>query len=405
MLSPFPGVELSTLLPLACHTQSYDWGSPDAIPGFQRRSGDGSPVAEVWLGTHPLGTAQVVERSGEERPLTEVAGELDFMLKMLGASRPLSIQVHPNATHAKAGFAAEEKAGVPLDSPERVFKDPHPKPEMVYALSSFDTLVGVRRTSEIVRVLGQLEHPLTKGLTESLLDSPGFNGIVRIIEGLVADPPPAEVIGEVVAECRSALAKGLDIKRAYATAVEVAEAWPGDVGVVIALLLNRLTLQPGEAAYLATGIIHAHLSGLCLEVMVSSDNVLRAGLTTKHIDPAGLVQCLEEGASSASRVEPRVFNYSTDIFSPCEEFALSVTQSSPADPAGVTLPASGHRLLVCTGGEVALVNERDEILRLRRGDAAFADSSDGELRVIGTGEVAQAFVPTDHETAHLLALV
>lgn len=393
------------MLSLACHTQSYDWGSTDAIPEFQRRETDGAPVAEVWLGTHPLGMARVVDDTGAERPLTEVAGELGFMLKVLAAARPLSIQVHPDAEHAKEGFAAEEAAGVPLDSPQRVFKDPYPKPEMVYALSSFDTLVGVRRTSEIVRILGQLEHPLMKGLSESLLDRSGFKGIVRLIEGLVADPPSPEVIDEVVTECRAAFDNGLDIKRAYATAIEVAEAWPGDVGVIVSLLLNRLTLQPGEAAYLATGIIHAHLSGLCLEVMVSSDNVLRAGLTTKHVDVAGLVQCLVEGASRAARVEPRVFNYSTDIFSPCEEFALSVTQSSPADPAGVTLPASGPRLLVCTGGEVALVNQRDEILRLRRGDAAFADDSDGAVRVIGTGEVAQAFVPTGQERAQLLTLV
>ncbi|NHA01558.1 hypothetical protein G5V59_21920 [Nocardioides sp. W3-2-3] len=158
----------------------------------------------------------------------------------------------------------------------------------------------------------------------------------------------------------------------------LAEACPGDVGVIVSLLLNRLTLQPGEAAYLATGIIHAHLRGLCLEVMVSSDNVLRAGLTTKHIDAPGLVRCLEEGTSRAARVEPMVFNYSTDVFSPCGDFALSVTQSSPADPAGVVLPATGARLLVCTGGEVALVNRRDEVLRLGRGEVAYADGTDGE---------------------------
>ncbi|WP_435770516.1 mannose-6-phosphate isomerase, class I [Nocardioides sp. SYSU DS0651] len=393
------------MLALVCPTQSYDWGSPDAIPGFQRRTADGGPVAEVWLGTHPLGTARVVDADGGERPLTEVAGQLGFMLKMLAAERPLSIQVHPNADHARAGFEAEESAGVPLDAPHRVYKDPHPKPEMVYALSSFDTLVGLRRTSEIARVLAGLEHPLAKDLTEGLLDRPGFSGIVKLIEGLVADPPSPEVVGEVVEDCRRALDAGLDVKRAYATAVEIAETWPGDVGVIVSLLLNRLTLQPGEAAYLATGIIHAHLRGLCLEVMVSSDNVLRAGLTTKHVDTQGLMQCLEEGTSRAARVEPLVFNYSTDVFSPGPDFALSVTQSSLADPAGVVLPASGQRLLVCTGGEVALVNERDEILRLRRGDAAFADDSDGELRVIGTGEVAQGYLPSGEQTGQLFDLL
>lgn len=393
------------MLALACPTQPYDWGSADAIPRFQRRAAPGGPVAEVWLGTHPLGTAQIVDDEAGWHPLTDVSGDLAIMLKVLAADRPLSLQVHPDERRARAGFAAEQAAGVALDAGERVFKDPHAKPEMVYALSTFDTLVGLRRTSEIVRILGTLEHPLTKGLTESLLDDPGFGGIVKLIESLLADPPTPEVVGEVVAECRRALAADLDVKRAYATAVEVAEHHPGDVGVIIALLLNRLTLQPGEAAYLATGIIHAHLRGLCLEVMVSSDNVLRAGLTGKHVDPEGLVDCLEEGTSRAARVEPLVFNYSTDVFVPNREFALSVTQSSAADPDGVVLPGSGPRLLVCTSGAVTLVNEAGQSLPLGRGDAAYAGDDDARLRVVGTGEIAQAYVPTGDTLGLLLDLV
>jgi mannose-6-phosphate isomerase len=389
---------------LSCPTQSYDWGSTHAIPGFQRQESDGRRVAEVWIGTHPLGTARVVD-GPSERALTEVAGELGFMLKVLAADRPLSIQVHPDADRAAAGFAAEEAAGVPLGAPHRVFKDPHPKPEMVYALSTFDTLVGLRRTSEIMRILEGLETPLTDALMASLLENTGFGGIVKLIEGLLESPPPASDVDGVAAACQKALDGGRDVKRAYETAVELAASSPGDVGVIISLLLNRLTLQPGEAAYLATGIIHAHLRGLCLEVMVSSDNVLRAGLTTKHIDARGLVRCLAEGTSRAARVEPLVFNYSTDVFSPGGDFALSITQSSPADPAGVVLPATGPRLLVCTGGEVALVNRRDQVLRLGRGDAAYADDSDGELRVAGTGEVAQAFVPSTDARGQLFDLL
>ena len=381
------------MLPLECPTQSYDWGSTHAIPGFQRRRPDGAPVAEVWLGTHPMGTARIVDAQGEERPLTEVAGQLDFMLKVLAADRPLSIQVHPNAPRAQAGFADEEARGVPLTAPERVFKDPRPKPEMVVALSTFDTLVGFRPTAEILRVLMPLGHPVVRDLTKRLRSNPGFAGIVKLVEGLLLDPPSPQEVGEIVDQCRAALDDGIDVKRAYTTAIEIEKFHPGDVGVLISLLLNRLTLQPGEAAYLDTGIIHAHLSGMCLEVMVSSDNVLRAGLTTKHVDPAGLVLCLEEGMSRVARVSPQLFGTSTDIFSPTREFALSVTQSSQADPAGVVLPASGPRLLVCTGGEVALLNERDEMLHLRRGDAAYADDGDGELRIVGTGEVAQAYAP------------
>jgi mannose-6-phosphate isomerase len=381
------------LFPLDCPAQAYDWGSADAIPGFQRRPPEGGPVAEVWLGTHPLGTSRIIDGRGQRRPLTEVAGELDFMLKVLAADRPLSIQVHPNAARARAGFAAEDALGIPLTAPERVFKDPRPKPEMVVALSTFDTLAGFRPTAEILRVLMPLAHPVVADLTKRLRSEPGFAGIVRLVADLLERPPGHEGITAIVEQCREALADGIDIRRAYATAIEIETFYPGDVGVLVSLLLNRLTLQPGEAAYFDTGIIHAHLGGMCLEVMVSSDNVLRAGLTTKHVDPAGLVLCLEEGKSRVARVTPQLFGMSTDVFSPTREFALSVTQSSQAEPAGVVLPAFGHRLLICTGGEIALLNERDDLLRLRRGDAVYADGGDGELRIVGTGEVAQAFAP------------
>lgn len=382
------------MLALDCPTQSYDWGSADAIPGFQGRQPDGAPVAEVWLGTHPLGTARYVDAAGARRDLTETAGELAFMLKVLAADRPLSIQAHPNAARARAGFEAEEARGIPLDAPERVFKDPYPKPEMVYALSTFDTLVGFRPTAEILRVLAPLGHATTTSLAKQLRDRPGFAGIVRLVEGLLADPPPPAAVAVIVDQCREALAEGIDIKRAYATAIEIEAHHPGDVGIVVSLLLNRLTLQPGEAAYLDAGIIHAHLKGLCLEVMVSSDNVLRAGLTSKHVDPEGLVLCLEEGMSRLARVTPQLFGMSTDVFSPSREFALSVTQSFQSDGAGATLPHRGKRLLMCTGGEVTVLNERDEAIHLRRGDAAYADDQDGELRVTGTGEIAQAYAPS-----------
>lgn len=390
---------------LECPTQGYDWGSTEGIPSFLRKQPDGRPVAEMWMGTHPLGPARVVTGEGT-KPLTDVAGDLPFMMKILAAQRPLSIQVHPDALHARMGYDAEEAAGVPLDARERVFKDPHPKPEMVYALSTFDTLVGFRPTAEILRVLAPLDTQITQELTTALRNRPGFAGIVKLVERLLTDPPTADQVEGVVEQCQAALDQGIDVKRAYATAVEITQHFPDDVGIVVSLLLNRLTLQPGEAAYLESGIIHAHLRGMCLEVMVASDNVLRAGLTSKHVSPEGLVDCLEEGMSRVSRVTPRQFGFSTDVFSPgVGDFALSMTQSSQAEPAGAVLPERGKRILVCTGGEVALVNELGESLWLQRGDAAYADAMDGALRVVGTGEVAQAYQPTDGQASQLTDLV
>jgi len=357
------------------------------------------------MGTHPLGTARVRTTQGEQA-LTEVAGELGFMLKILSADRPLSIQVHPNAARAARGYAEEEAQQIPLDAPHRVFKDPHPKPEMVYALSRFDTLVGFRPTAEILRVLAPLNTPLTQQMASQLRSNPGFAGIVKLVEGQLLSPPSPDAVAPVVAECEAALEQGLDVKRAYRTAVALHEHHPGDVGVILALLLNRLTLQPGEAAFLDAGIIHAHLFGMCLEVMVSSDNVLRAGLTSKHIATDDMVHWLEEGMSRVARVTPELFGFATDVFKPGGgDFALSVTQISQAEPAGAELPAQGDRILVCTAGEVALINEQGETLWLERGDAAYAGPADGRLRVSGTGEIAQAYQPTDATAGKLTDLV
>ncbi len=380
-------------------TRDYDWGSSEDIPRFMGDPADGRPVAEVWMGTHPSGPSTVDTDDGEVS-LGSVAGELPFMLKLLAASRPLSIQVHPDAVQARAGYEREESAGVPPDAPHRVYKDPHHKPEMVYALSTFDTLVGFRPTAEILRILSPIESPIAQALSESLDDRPGFQGIVHVVETLLGDKPDVAEIDQVVDSCRELAAQGIDIKRAYATAVEIAEHHPGDVGIVVSLLLNRLTLQPGEAAFLGAGIIHAHLSGMCLEAMASSDNVLRAGLTSKHLDPAGLVGCLSTGMSRLARVTPEPFGFSTDIFSPdVEEFALSVTQCSRAEPEGAVLPDALSRIVVCTGGEVELVNEHGDRVRLRRGESVHADASDGTLRGVGTGELAQVYTPTSETPA------
>src|SRR5262249_26317007 len=163
----------------------------------------------------------------------------------------------------------------------------------VYALTTFDSLIGFRPTAEILRVLSPLNTPLSQRLADDLRSQTGFKSIVRRIEWLLTEDIDSPDIPQIVGACRTLASQGPGIKRAYATAIEIAEHYPDDIGVVISLMLNRMTLQPGEAAYLETGVIHAHLKGLCLEVMAASDNVLRAGLTSKHIDAAGLVTCLE----------------------------------------------------------------------------------------------------------------
>jgi mannose-6-phosphate isomerase len=374
--------------------QNYDWGSSDAIPRFVGDKVTDVPVAEMWIGTHPLKPSAAVDGEGHERSLAAVAGELPFMVKLLAADRPLSLQVHPSRSLAEVGYAHEDEAGIPLDSPERVYKDRNHKPEMVYALSTFDSLIGFRPTAEILRVLGPLDTPLSQRLADDLRADPGFAGIVRRVEWLLSAGIDAGEVHQIVGACRALAALGMDIKRAYRTVVEVAEHHPDDIGVVISLMLNRMTLQPGEAAYLETGVMHAHLSGLCLEVMATSDNVLRAGLTSKHVDPSGLVACLDIGMARVARVTPDFVDSDTEVFSPADvEFALAVTQISHAAPDGVELVRADSSLLICTGGEVDVRTDAGEKITLSRGESLYLGPEDQRAVVEGLGEVAQAYVP------------
>src|SRR4051794_39114237 len=166
--------------------QNYDWGSSDAIPRFLGDKASDRPVAEMWIGTHPLKPSTAVDGSGAEQPLTAVAGHLPFMVKLLAADRPLSLQVHPSRSLAEAGYDREDRAGIPADAPDRVYKDRNHKPEMVYALSEFDSLIGFRPTAEILRVLGPLDTPLSQRLADDLRADPGFAGIVRRVEWLLS---------------------------------------------------------------------------------------------------------------------------------------------------------------------------------------------------------------------------
>lgn len=376
--------------------QKYEWGSPVAIPQFMGATPEGDPVAEMWIGTHPLNASVVIADDGAERPLSEEVGELPFMLKVLAAERPLSLQVHPSLAQAQSGFEIEEATGVAIDAPHRVYKDANHKPEMVYALSTFDSLIGFRPTAEILRVLSPIDAPLAKQLAADLRSDPGFAGIVRRLQWLLTSKVTSDEISAVVKACQVLADHGLDVKRAYATAVELAETFPEDVGVVISLMLNRMTLQPGEAAFLETGVIHAHLSGLCLEVMANSDNVLRAGLTNKHIDARGLVACLDTGMARVARVTPEYQLGDAEVFAPGDvEFALAVVQVSPADTEGIELVKAGPTLLICTGGEVTVRNGAGEEQRVRRGESLVVTPADGQITVHGLGEVASAFVPRE----------
>ncbi|HJR90075.1 MAG TPA: mannose-6-phosphate isomerase, class I [Aeromicrobium sp.] len=363
--------------------QNYDWGSLTAIPEFLGEAPSGQPVAELWFGTHPLG-ASTIETSQGRQALAERVGDLPFMLKVLAPAQPLSIQVHPTSELAAAGFAAEQAAEVPLSDPARDYKDPHHKPEMVYALTPFETLVGLRPVDEAVRLLATLDVSIAKSLLERSSD-----GTLAMVEHILTSDVDHDAVDEFVDACREQLDAGSDVRRGYLTVVEAAEIHPSDPGLVVALLLNRLTIEPGRSAFIGPGLIHAHLNGLCLEVMASSDNVFRAGLTTKRINAAGVLASLEAGDGADADIEPSRTGAATETFEPSGGFfALSVTRGSES-----RLPGAGHRILLCLDGAVGVVSESGEQVSLVQGQAAFASDTDGALEVRGSGTTAQAYLP------------
>ncbi len=318
---------------LGAAVQTYDWGSLTAIPEFVGEPPTGQPVAELWFGTHPLG-ASMIETVDGPQALVDRIGDLPFMLKVLAPAQPLSIQVHPANDLAAAGFAAEEAAGLPLSDAARDYKDTRHKPEMVYALTPFETLVGLRPVDEAVQLLSVLDVPIAK----SLLDRSG-GGSLAMVEHILTSGVDRDAVDEFAAACAAQLAAGTDVRRGYLTVVEAARVHPSDSGLVLALLLNRLTIAPGRSAFIGPGLIHAHLYGLCLEVMASSDNVFRAGLTTKRVNAEGVLASLAAADGGDAVIGRSQIGAATEVFEPAGRTLRTVRHPRQrATPAGRRAP-------------------------------------------------------------------
>ncbi len=372
--------------------QRYAWGSPSAIPELLGTAADGRPEAELWLGAHPSAPARAGGTRLDELVTTDPLGSLGrhvldrfgarlpYLLKVLAAAEPLSLQAHPSAERAAAGFAEESMAGIPLDAPERRYRDANHKPELLCALTPFDALCGFRPVEATLALLGQL------GLADLPAFAPLISGDLRgTLGGLLtlAQGERAEVAG-TIAEA----AKSTDGPEAT-WARRIAATHPGDPGVGVALLLNLIRLRPGEAIFLPAGNLHAYLEGVGVEIMASSDNVLRGGLTPKYIDVDELLAILDVRPAPPPVVHPRVDGSFRHYDTPVEDFALSLVNLGPL-PA--TVPGDRPRVLLCLDGEAALATAEDELC-LRKGAAAWVPAADGDLSLTGAGLVAVATTP------------
>jgi mannose-6-phosphate isomerase len=391
--------------------QPYAWGSRTAIAELR---GDPvpspGPEAELWMGAHPgapshlvrggvrLSLAEAIARDPVgalgPRALAEHGPQLPFLLKVLAAEQPLSLQAHPDARQARAGFDREEAAGIPRDSPERSYRDPWPKPELICALGPFDALCGFRPPGEALAVLQALRAPELSPAEERLRGKRGAGGLREAFTWLATLPPgdrgPLARATAAGAE-RAAAAGGLHAD-AFAWAVRLAAAYPGDPGVAAALLLRLVHLEAGEALYLPAGSMHAYLRGVGVEVMASSDNVLRGGLTPKHVDVPELLRVLRFGDEPVPRVRPREAGGGERVYpTPARHFELSRIDLSPSG-AAFEAAVGGPEILLCTEG-AATAEAAGQRLALRRGASAFVPASTGRYALAGQGVVFRAALP------------
>lgn len=328
--------------------QHYAWGDRDFLPAMLDRPADGMPWAELWLGTHPGGPSTLEDGTA----LGDAVGELPYLLKVLAAGEALSLQTHPSREQAIAGFAREEAAGIPVDAPTRIYRDEHPKPELICALTPFDALCGFRPVHATAALLDEL------GLTELAvrLRREGLPDLVRAIYRgeLPVEPIVSACAGHVRSEAR--------------LVTRLAEQYPGDASVAVTLLLHRVQLSPGEAIFLGPGNLHAYLEGAGIEIMSASDNVVRGGMTPKHVDVEELLSVLDIRPISDPRIvpvedEPGRFRYDTpDTPFRLWRFEVAGTFEHTATGRELVICADGATDAIARGGCVVL--EPGEELRL-----------------------------------------
>jgi mannose-6-phosphate isomerase len=374
------------LLPLRPVVRRYAWGSTTVIPELIGTAADGSPQAELWYGAHPLGPSTVAADDGPpldavvaadpERwlgtdALTVFGPRLPFLLKVLAVQSPLSLQVHPTPEQASAGFAEDEALGLPTDHPRRRFRDQSHKPELVLALSVFEALVGFRPPQEILALARTLGcDPLDESLGPLRAD-PSRDGLQAGLRSVLSTPGDrrSDLVRGLVEAIRRRLADGTDPLTAadLRRVARLAARFPGDPGVAAALLMRPVVLVPGEAVFVAAGVLHAYLAGTAVELQASSDNVLRAGLTEKLVDVPALLGVVDVAAATEVVPEP-VGPGQSRLRPPVPDFALAVHRL----PAGSRQPATapGPQIVLCLSGR-ARVEGPGHGLDLPRGSAGF----------------------------------
>ncbi|MDU5964965.1 MAG: mannose-6-phosphate isomerase, class I [Actinomyces sp.] len=429
------------------------WGSTDAIPNFLGTERSESPVSEVWFGDHidgptSLNESGIILRDLIDQDPTAMLGDgllysfgprLPFLMKLIAPAEALSLQVHPTKELAREGYIREDVLGIERTAADRTYRDMNHKPEMIYALTDFEALVGFRVPRKARRLLDGLEGMVADSLRKRLRLATVRSGLKMLIGWLFDEDSPAtaEGVSEFAASCAQRLERGTSpSRRTDEMVTRLAAKYVGDPGIIVAFLMNPVSLRPGEAVYIPPRQIHSYQSGLGIEVMASSDNVVRAGLTRKYVDSAQLVEIAEFSALPPIRVAAEHPSDTTDTFlAPAQEFSLSVTTLPAAearsayshesdargafksevsahgavshesdvhdqsdDPRVVTIPGEGPRILMCLEGSIDVTTSAPRAhsadhLTLTCGQSVFVGACEHDIRASGRGKLIQCATP------------
>ncbi|MDD7805602.1 MAG: mannose-6-phosphate isomerase, class I [Endozoicomonas sp. (ex Botrylloides leachii)] len=390
-------METSRLFRLKSSIQNYSWGSRDALSKlFGIPNPANEPQAEIWMGAHPKSPSLVEIEQGQYMPLDQLIqqhgrkilgddiacqfdGKLPFLFKVLSAAEPLSIQAHPNKAQAEQGFKKENDTGISLNAPFRNYRDDNHKPELIYALTPFKAMCAFRPLEQIAAYFRLLNNRFIDEQLDMLTSKFDETGLKQFYATLMQ--ASNEQIADIITDAFSAASTHDDL--AFKTLCNLVEKYPADIGVLSPLLLNIVELQPKEALFLDAGTLHAYLEGTGLEVMASSDNVLRGGLTPKHVDVPELLATIDfrSVASDQLKLPPRRVERTIEYPVPVNDFSYTLL---PIEQTLMHRQSNAVSLLFCNAGHF-LAQDHSHKLHLKPGDACLVPANT-EYSLSGKGE-------------------
>ena len=400
---------MRTIKLLKNSVQNYAWGSPTAIPELLgERNPSHEPRAELWMGAHPKAPS-LVNFDGQWLSLTkliakypvEILGnevamafdnKLPYLFKVLAAEKPLSIQAHPSLNQAKEGFERETGHGIAMDAPNRNYKDENHKPECICALSPFWALYGFRDISEILALTGRNCPVGLAAELDLLKKNPDLRGLKKFFTDLMTMDSRRQK--RVIEESVQNAHRYSDEDLVFHWMTRLSKAYPTDIGILAPLLLNLIELKPGEALFLPSGELHAYLEGVGMELMANSDNVLRGGLTPKHIDVPELLKVLNFKPRPVNILKAVKKSKNERVYAgDADEFVLSVVSTS-ARSSYQSSESRSVEIMLCTEGTACVKDKgTQEIIYIKKGDCVLVPAAVAGYSITGHALIYKAAVP------------